>query len=289
MTLLTFKSWDIRAAFLKKYGGQGGTPIYSNRTTPISGRHVRISPFTPQWQRKLEAPIRILLAALAAHPDTTGKPVMILWKTLTIMEPQEDRDFRPDRRAWARLFYEERDRSFVGRLEVTQEFASILQSPPQQNTEEATLFTECWNTVLWGSQQELDKMERAAYHTAKQQGASQGYGTIFGRSRKHWSQTLLRQSEFSPYPFQLDYVSVEKVAFVWDEFCDKAGQEAEKIGDYSLATYQGKPAAPAETTPPEDEVMADSSKQSPITPPQSEAAPRDSDRSSADVFPSARA
>ena len=246
MTLVTFKSWDLRSAFLRRYGGAAGMPLYIDQNTPQPNRHIRVSPFTPQWQRKLEAPLRVLIAACNAHPETQGKRLIILWKTLTLMQPTDDRDFKPDHTAWARLFYEERDRTFRGRLEVVQEFAALLNGPPLSKTEgEETLWSECWNQTIWGNQLELDEMERAAYHTARQQAVTSGSGTNFGRGRKHWSQALLHQSTFSPYPFELDFCGVDKVAFVWDELCDKCQKPDEKIGSYEVATYAGKPAAPA--------------------------------------------
>ena len=68
MTMLHFKSFDMRSAFLEKYGGSGGTPIYTDDHTAIPNKHVRVSPSSPQWQRKLEAPLRVILACLNEHP-----------------------------------------------------------------------------------------------------------------------------------------------------------------------------------------------------------------------------
>ena len=246
MTLLTFKAWEMRSAFLKQFGGQSGTPLYIDEATPQPNRHVRVSPCTPQWQRKLEMPLRVLIQALNNHPETTGKRLVILWKTLTIMAPTEDRDFSPDHTAWARLFYEQSGGSFKARLEVSREFASILTGPPQvPGKGEESFWSECWNNVIWGSQLEHDDAERAAYHTAKLEALSGGKGTSIGKGKRHWSNALLHNSTYSPYPFDLEFVAVDAVAFVWDEFCDKSGKESEKIGSYEMATYQGKPAAPA--------------------------------------------
>ena len=50
--------------------------------------------------------------AAEAHPETQGKRLIILWKTLTLMMPTDERDFQPDHTAWARLFYEEKGRTF---------------------------------------------------------------------------------------------------------------------------------------------------------------------------------
>ena len=73
MTMLTFKAWDLRSAFLTRYGGTSGTPLYSDANTPQAGRHIRVSPCAPQWQRKLESPLRVLIAVCNAHEDTVNK------------------------------------------------------------------------------------------------------------------------------------------------------------------------------------------------------------------------
>ena len=248
---------DLRSAFLRRYGGTSGTPLYIDQNTPQPNRHVRVSPFTPQRQRKLETPLRVLIAACNAHPETQGKRLIILWKTLTLMMPTDERDFQPDHTAWARLFYEEKGRTFKGRLEVVQEFAAILNGPPvEKDGGEETLWAEKWNQTVWGNQLELDDMERQAYHTARQKATAGGTGTEFGRGRKHWSQALLHQSSFSPYPFELEFVGVDKVAFVWDELCDKCNQPNEKVGSYEVATFCGKPAAPDHTASSAEDLLA---------------------------------
>eukprot|EP00439_Symbiodinium_sp_Y106_P076520 s645_g15.t1 len=164
MTLLSFKSWDLRSAFLRRYGGTSGMPLYIDQNTPQPNKHVRSSPFTPQWQRKLETPLRVLIAACNAHPETQGKRLIILWKTLTLMMPTDERDFK-HHTAWARLFYEEKGRTFKGRLEVVQEFAAILNGPPvEKDGGEEILWAEKWNQTVWGNQLELDDMEPDVGH-----------------------------------------------------------------------------------------------------------------------------
>jgi len=243
MTLLTFRSWELRSAFLKKFGGQSGVPLYVDPTTPQPGKHIRVAPCTPQWQRKLESPLRVLIAAINSHPDTQGQQIVILWKTMTIMQPSEDRDFRPDRIAWARLWYEEQGGTFVGRLEVHTAFARILMGPPMDaSSGEESLWNEKWNSTMWGSQAELDQAEKAAYNAAKLQSHTSGKGVNFGKGRKHWSQALLHNSAYSPYPFTLHFTGTDHIAYVWDEYCDKCGQESEKVGSYEVAIYGGKPA-----------------------------------------------
>ena len=85
MTMLNFKSWDTRSAFLRRFGRQAGTPLYTGPTTPLGGHHVRASPCTPQWQRKLEVPLRVVISCINQHKETEGKKLVILWKSLTLM------------------------------------------------------------------------------------------------------------------------------------------------------------------------------------------------------------
>ena len=79
------------------------------------------------------------------------------------MQPTEDRDFRPDRIAWARLWYEEQGGTFAARLEVHTDFAKILLGAAQDaSSGEESLWNEMWNSIMWGSQMELDKAEKEA-------------------------------------------------------------------------------------------------------------------------------
>ena len=65
---------------------------------------------------------------------------------------------------------------------------------------------------------------------------------------------------FSPYPFELEFVGVDKVAFVWDELCDKCNQPNEKVGSYEVATFCGKPAAPDHTASSAEDLLASNSR-----------------------------
>ena len=219
MTMLSFKAWDMRSAFLTRFGGQSGTPLYTNPTTPLGGRHVRVSPCAPQWQRKLEAPIRVLIAAVNAFPECENKKLLILWKSLTLMAPVDSPDFHPDLTAWARLFYDKKNGTFVGRLEVNPELSRILQSPAQNvGSKDETLWIERWNEVIWGNQWELDQLDHSAYAAAKQDAKVSGRGAFFPGGRRHWSNLLLHNSYFSPFPFELELTQVEAIAFIWDEY-----------------------------------------------------------------------
>ena len=176
MTILTFKAWDLRTAFLSRYGGTGGTPLYSDPTTPQAGRHIRVSPCAPQWQRKLESPLRVLIAVCNAHEDCENKRLTILWKSLTLMAPTDSPDFDHTAVAWARLFYEESEGTFKGRLEVSPDMSKIMMSGPSNvDSKEESLWTEKWNEVMWGQQLLLDQIDHSAYTTAKAEGHRKGH------------------------------------------------------------------------------------------------------------------
>ena len=85
------------------YGGSGGTPLYLSETQSVKGSHIRASPASPQFQRKLEIPLRVVLHALN-QMDTKKNQVVILWKSLTVMSPQEVREFNEQQTACARCF-----------------------------------------------------------------------------------------------------------------------------------------------------------------------------------------
>ena len=44
MTILLFKSWDLRSAFMERYGGSAGVPLYTDESTPVPKSHIRTSP-----------------------------------------------------------------------------------------------------------------------------------------------------------------------------------------------------------------------------------------------------
>ena len=109
ITALNFKAWDLRKAFVDAFSGSTGTPLYRDDGTPIPNHHVRVVPATPQFQRKLELPLRVLLHVINNSEVLEGKQVVILWRALTIMSPQKVRAFDEQATACARLQYFEED------------------------------------------------------------------------------------------------------------------------------------------------------------------------------------
>ena len=260
MTLITFKAWNERQAFMSRFAGQSGLPLYTDETTPHHGSHIKCSPCSPQWQRKLEAPIRVILSVINKHPefaDQNAKNIFVLWKTLTVMKPCEKREFQEDHIAWARLFYSAESGEFRGRLELHQDLYQLCMSGPDNvHAEESTLWAEQWNLVLWGPQRELDQAETTQYVEAKKQSIGTGKGVSKGKTKKHWSAPFTYNSYSVPFPFELDVVSVEAIAFSWDEYCTKSGGEAHRVNDPKACTYVGKPVVEDQTASPAPELGA---------------------------------
>ena len=228
ITLLHFKSWEIRKCFMDHYGGSGGTPYWSNATTPVRNTHIRATPASPQFQRKLEIPLRVVLSALNLV-EAEKNQVTILWKTLTIMMPQTQREFDEQATAIARLHYTTESGNLVGTLEVNPYLWDLLKTTPPSwaMADEETTWEHAWNKVVFGVQHELDVAERELYSTAQAVAKGSGKGMKLGRPPRHWTaptifSSVLRHVTYrdknppatSWSPFVLDPMG-------WTQFWDK--------------------------------------------------------------------
>ena len=246
MTLLTFRAFEIRSAVLERFGGGAGSPLYRDDNTPVHGHHIKVAPCSPQWQRKLESPLRVILNCINSSPDhNSSSKLTILWKSLTLLAPKQGDDFQEDITAWARIFYFEENGEFQGRLEIVKELAAILMGPPTESTAaETTLWAEQWNRVMWGAQYELDQAEAKAVADAKSQATLSGKGLQLGKGKRHWSSVAIHTNYYEPFPFNLQMTTVDQIYFSWDEMCDKFKQPTHKVGNYSICAIQGKPPGP---------------------------------------------
>ena len=245
VTILHFKAWDVRQAFLDHFGGTSGTPLYWDPTTPVPNKHIRCSPSSPQFQRKLEAPLRVILQALNQDRANPNPQLTILWKTLTVMSPQSVRAFDPQAEACARLHYvQDSCGTFTGRLEVTATLLDLLNQKTGESSagEEQTVWQQCWFRTMFGNQLELDEADRMAVQQAVRSAKGTGKGIAGGKGSRHWTNQHIHFHGGNPFPLDLEILSVEQVAFCWDEYCDKFNKTAEKVGDYAASTYIGRPA-----------------------------------------------
>ena len=249
VTTLQFKSWDLRKEFMAYYGGSNGTPLYRDESTPVRNHHTCATPASPQFQRKLELPIRALLAThnMAAEAKSTPPgQLTILWRTLTLMAPSESRDHDPQAKAWARMHYFEHNSQFQGRLEVCRELYSPLESKPPQGAEESTLWDHAWNKIAFGVQLELDRAEKEIFNQAHAAAKGGSKGISLGKSSRHYSSPLIYSSEYNPFPTSMTVIPVDEVFFSWDEYCDKTNSAQSKTGSYAAATSQDKPPLPVQ-------------------------------------------
>ena len=271
VTTLQFKSWDMRKEFMSLYGGGSGTPLYKSDTEPVPKFHIRCTPASPQFQRKLELPIRVLLAAHTKYAElqaTPPEPIVILWRTLTLMKPSESREFDPQAIAWARVTYFEEEGTFQGILEIHPDFKKILTSKPPADAEESSLWDFCWNSTAFGVQHELDEAEKLLFSKARSEAKGGQKGMKLGKGKLHWSSPFVYSSASDPFPIPLQIKVVEAVAYSWDEYADKCNMASVKVGSYTQATYQGAPGTPGSAaTPPGVKTEQNLSKAAPSSAP----------------------
>ncbi|CAE7586835.1 unnamed protein product [Symbiodinium microadriaticum] len=201
---LLFKAWDLRRAFMGVYSS-GGTPVWRDGA-PVRGYHVRCAPSSPQFQRKLELPLRVILKLYSTYMElqgTTSGQLTILWRTLTMMAPSDTRAFNSQAIAWARLIYFEQDGQFKARLEVMKELMEMMRSTPPPSSTESSLRNYCWNSIVFGIQHELDVAEKQALATAQLEATGRTKGYRLGKGKQHWSSPFIYSSNTNPYPITL--------------------------------------------------------------------------------------
>ncbi|CAE7324102.1 unnamed protein product [Symbiodinium sp. CCMP2592] len=243
VTILQFKSWDLRRSFMECYGGGNGTPLYREDNQPVPNHHIRCTPSSPQFQRKLEVPLRVVLALYNKHCEMTATPpgqIVILWRTLTVMKPSDRRDFNEQAEAWARVCYEN-EGSVQGILEVAPDLYAMLKATPPFGAEENTLWDHIWNKTVFGVQNEIDAVESQIFKQAQASAKGGGKGLHLGKGKALWSSPFIHSSTaFIPFPVPLAVNEVSAVAYSWDEYCDKLRDPSKKVGNYALGTYAGE-------------------------------------------------
>ena len=251
VTMLTFKAWELRQQFMTAFGGATGTPLWRDNQSQVKGRHIRVTPCSPQFQRKLEVPIRVLLSLINESDQLESNQVVVLWKTLTIMQPQTTREFDPQARAFARMYYYTEEGVLKGRLEVTPQLQAAMAGPAPVGCSEPEAWEHHWCRVVYGIQHELDVADQTQFQSAVRSAKGSGKGVFVGKGKRHWSANAVYSSSDNPFPVYMDVHPVPEIAYVWDEYCDKFQQSNLKVGSYTQATFQGAPAAPAATATPQ--------------------------------------
>ena len=245
ITIITFKSWDLRQNFMQAFGGTLGTPLWRDNQTSVKGKFIRATPCSPQFQRKLEIPIRVLLSLINESEVLENSQVVVLWKTLTIMEPQASREFNPQARACARMHYYEQDGELRGYLETTPPVTKALLSKPPAGALEEDCWEHHWTRVVYGIQHEIDLADKDQFNKAMVLSKGTGRGVPVGKGKRHWSSAAVYSSSDNPYPLQVHVQDTAEICYVWDEYCDKFQKHELKVGSYEQGTFQGPPTIPA--------------------------------------------
>ena len=147
--------------------------------------------------------------------------VVVLWKTLTIMKPQQAREFDAQAEAVARVRYYSSEGVLRGRLEVTPELAAAMEAP--------------------GIQHELDLADQAQFQQAMLSAKGSGKGLLVGKSNRRWSAASVYSSTDNPFPVEMGVIETAQICYVWDEYCDKFSKNDLKVGSYTQGTYKGAP------------------------------------------------
>ena len=82
VTTILFKRWDLRNSFMAVYGGGKGTPLWKDGKA-LKGYHIRCTPSSPQFQRKLELPVKVthLINKASEMNGTPPGALVILWRS----------------------------------------------------------------------------------------------------------------------------------------------------------------------------------------------------------------
>ena len=76
--------------------------------------------------------------------------------------------------------------------------------------------------------------------SSKSEAKSTGKGIAKEKPSKHWTNTMIWNSYWSPYPCELRLTKVDGIHFCWDE---QKKRSDHRVNDYKLCTVQGKPVA----------------------------------------------
>jgi len=165
VTILTWRSFQLRQAWQKMWRERGPDFKYYNKNYPI-----RMTPASPLFSRKKECIIRAIMGAVAKHPDLVGHEIVPLWHSLVVMEPQHTRSFDELAEAWCRVWFEQDNSGrIICKVEMTIECREVMMTidPKTGNS----LFHIAFHEQIFGRQVEFDDAERAAHarHTRRGQ------------------------------------------------------------------------------------------------------------------------
>ena len=159
VTVVSFASFDVRAAFLRQYG-RGGLQM--------CGRRIRCTPSTPLFSRKKEGVLRVVMNAVNKVEAYADSEIVPLWHSLVMMKPQPRsvRDYDDNLPAWAKVkFVRTPQGRAICELHLDQECLDLLHT--EAGTGEMvdgtpeTVWHWAWNKQWWGRMADIDAAEAA--------------------------------------------------------------------------------------------------------------------------------
>ena len=204
ITILTFTNFDARQDFLKTF--MGWQPSFEWSNGQRTDKKIRSAPASPDFQRQLEVPLRTIHKVLNTAPNTKGQQFVTLWKTLTVMQPQEKTFKDDDHKACFRLEYtvHKSTGDVVAEMHITHELAEMMKLKYDTQTQRLTdnqdantLWQSCWQNQVTGREQEVTDATVDANKTVRTEGAYE--------TGVHWSQEFTKYTN-TAFPFKIKLI-----------------------------------------------------------------------------------
>lgn len=219
LTLLVWRAFELRQKFNLKYQGDAhNAPLWWGNT-PVPQKHIKVSPSVPAFQRKLEAPLRVLLTVLNSSEQYKHNAITTLWPSLTVMTPQPAKEFDESHTALARLIITEAEGRCKATLYILFDAVTLLLAPSESG--DSTIWEAKWYEQFFGRQWQEDESEKQA-SAHMQDSAGLAKGSSKGRLN-HWVNALTHTARPFPIPFSI--VPVGYIPFEWDQYCRKMGRQ----------------------------------------------------------------
>ena len=229
-TILDLQNFELRKA-VASYFRSGGPKA--------GGARLRLTPATPRFQRRLEAPLRVLLGALNEHPEYCGKEITVLWDTLTLLAPQTQRAYDPKHEACAQIAFEktsEAQGDLKCVIRITYAMHTHIYTEDGVKTKakgdptDSTYFSTAWEKQFQKSQYDMDATENFALtgDMAKAAEPSTVLPHVASHLRRgHWSMALtLPDLAFGDMPIHVNF--------------ERLPENKETILDYPRTSYDNK-------------------------------------------------
>jgi hypothetical protein len=227
-SILTFRSHDLRQAFLREHG-RANKPLWS-ATGAVPGAHIRTTPAIPPFQRRIESVMWVFVNALNMHESIKDKHMTVLWRCGAIMQPQATKEWQDGHTAILRFGLTNNEMGApLLKVFVKNEYSEYLQYSPTGNREDSN-FYKAWNEQFYGHEAEMMDLDTDAASAARRT-AGEGKGQRKGAGR-HWLAGMCRmdvddQNRLNPMPLPLELTRMpdeETIDFDQKEYNNKMGR-----------------------------------------------------------------